>query len=86
MPFLVDTVLLVLRTAEGYDGFKETKMKLPERPAPFDDPFALLAAVVRQQHTLKPYDLSALENNLIVVEVLEAAKKSAQKGRRQKLK
>nr|WP_211217389.1 Gfo/Idh/MocA family oxidoreductase [Neolewinella persica] len=72
---------LRLRVAEGYDGFAETKMALPERPAPYDDPFALLEAVVRGRHILQPHDLSALENNVLVVEVLEAAAKSARKGR-----
>jgi predicted dehydrogenase len=77
---------LRLRVAEGYDGFEETKMTLPERPAPFDDPFALLEAVIRGRHILQPHDLSALENNLVVVEVLEAAMKSARKGRRVRLR
>ena len=64
----------------------ETATELPERPAPLDDPFALLAAVVRGQHQLPPYALSSLENNMIVVEILEAAKKSAKKGKAVKLK
>ncbi len=34
----------------------------------------------------KAFDLSSLENNLIVVEILDAAKKSAKKGRVIKLK
>ncbi|MDX2301979.1 MAG: Gfo/Idh/MocA family oxidoreductase [Microscillaceae bacterium] len=44
---------------------------------PWDDPFSLLAALVNQEITLEPYDLSSLENNMIVVEILEAAVKSA---------
>lgn len=49
--------------------------------APYDDPFAYLAGVVRGTISVQPSDLSALENNLIVVEILEAAKESAKKGK-----
>jgi predicted dehydrogenase len=69
---------LRMRISEGYDGFEEEQMKLQERKAPFDDPFALLAAVVRNEITLDAYDLNSLENNMLVVEILDAAKKSAQ--------
>lgn len=44
------------------------------------DPFAHLAAVVRGQ--TDPDALSSLENNLLVVEVLDAAQESAEAGRR----
>jgi len=67
---------------------KETEKKesLTERKAPFDDPFALLAAVVRNKITLPGYDLSSLENNMIVMEILDAAIKSAATGKTIKLK
>ena len=55
---------------------------LPERDAPLDDPFAYLAAVVRGQIRPEPHDLSSLENTLLVVEILDAAKESARTGRR----
>jgi predicted dehydrogenase len=61
---------------------KEISEKLEERPTPYDDPFSLLAAIVRNKITLATYDLSSLENNMMVVEILEAAKKSAQTGKR----
>lgn len=64
----------------------ETKFILAERPAPLDDPFALLAAVIRDKHQLPPYALSSLENNMIVMEILEAAKQSAKKGKAVQLK
>ena len=48
---------------------------------PFDDPFSYLEAVVRGKITVAPSDLSALENNMTVVEILEAAKISAREGR-----
>lgn len=54
--------------------------------APYDDPFSMFAAVIKGDISLPPYDLSSLENNMIVVEILEAAKKSAKKGKAVRLK
>ncbi|MEO1030242.1 MAG: Gfo/Idh/MocA family oxidoreductase [Bacteroidota bacterium] len=68
---------LRIRIAEGYDGYDEKTVKLEEREAPFDDPFALLAAVIRNNIQLDEFDLNALENNMIVMEILDAAKESA---------
>jgi predicted dehydrogenase len=50
--------------------------------APMDDPFRYLAAVVRGKIVPGPFDLSSLENNIIVVEILDAAKQSSQTGKR----
>ena len=48
-------------------------------PPPYNDPFAYLAAVVRGT---APEDvLSSLATNLVVVEILDAAKQSAQEGK-----
>ncbi len=68
---------LRIRIAEGYDNYQEERMTLEERPAPYDDPFALFAAVIRDEIQLEDFDLNSLENNILVVEILEAAKKSA---------
>ena len=76
---------LRIRMAEGYDGFKEEKLELRERESPRNDPFALFNAVIRKQIMLAPYDPSSLENNLLVVEILEAARKSATSGKAIKL-
>ncbi len=70
-----------LRIAEGYDGFKETVYKLPERTTPYNDPFSLFAAVVRNEIVLPPFDLSSLENNMVVMQILEAARHSAKTGK-----
>ncbi|SMD38288.1 Predicted dehydrogenase [Reichenbachiella faecimaris] len=59
----------------------EKSEKLTARTYPYNDPFALLAAVVKGEVTLPPFALSSLENNLIVVEILDAARESAQTGR-----
>lgn len=72
---------LRVRISEGYDGFDEEVMKLEERKAPFDDPFALLTAVVRNEIKLEAYDLNALDNNMLVVEILDAVKKSAKQNK-----
>lgn len=53
-----------------------------DRPAPHDDAFALLEAVVQGKTVLPPYDLSSLENNLIVMEILDAAIQSAHTGKK----
>jgi len=52
----------------------------------YNDPFAFFAAAVTGETEVGPNDLSSLENNLIVVEILEAAKKSSRTGRKIKLK
>jgi len=48
---------------------------------PLHDPFTYLAAAVRGEIKILPYDLSALENNMLVMEILEAAKQSAKTGK-----
>ncbi len=68
---------LRLRISEGYDGYTEESFKLEERKAPYNDPFSLFAAVIRNEITLEPFDLSSLENNMAVMEILDAAIKSA---------
>jgi hypothetical protein len=44
-----------------------------------------LAAIIKGEITLQPYDLSSLENNMIVMEILDAARKSAKTGKTIKL-
>jgi predicted dehydrogenase len=55
---------------------------LPTLPAtdPHRDQLACLVSVVR--HESRPSGPSSLENNLIVTEILDAARESAQTGRR----
>ena len=55
---------------------------LLEKPeAPYDDPFSYFHSVVRGVIQVEPYDLSALPNNVISMQILEAAKESARTGR-----
>lgn len=74
--FALDPSHLRVRLSEKQPAQDQTA---PAPPAPYDEPFAYLAAVVRGT---APEDvLSALPTNLIVVEILEAAKQSAKEGK-----
>ena len=55
--------------------------KAPELPEVFENPFRFLRAVVRDEIQMEPYDPSSLENNIMVVRILEAARKSAARQR-----
>lgn len=46
----------------------------------FHDPFAYFVQVLKKGHNLEPYALASLENNLRVVQILEAARISAERG------
>lgn len=54
---------------------------IPSIPPPFHEPFAYFAAVVRGIIKVQPTDLSSLDNNMLVIEILDAAKRSAREGR-----
>lgn len=56
----------------------DTAVATQGRPAPFVDGFAYLAAVVRGEVGVSDLDRSSLANNLIVVRILEAARRSAE--------
>lgn len=77
---------LRIRKSEGYDEYAESKTTLNERPAPYNDPFTYFAAVINKEISMPQYDLSALQNNMIVMEILNAARLSAKKGRSVKIK
>ena len=76
---------LRIRIAEGYDGYQENQYRLDELDPPLNDPFSYLKAVIRKQLEPEPYGLYTLENNMIVMEVLNAAIESAKSGRTIKL-
>ena len=67
---------LRVRLSEKSPAKEETA--LPP-PAPYDEPFAYLAAVVRG--TAPEDGLSSLATNLLVVEILDAAKQSIKEGK-----
>jgi predicted dehydrogenase len=62
---------------------EEETRAAPPAAAPYDEPLSYLSAVVRGE--IQPSGLSALENNLIVTEILDAARRSSQTGRTVKL-
>ncbi|MEY3367150.1 MAG: hypothetical protein RI973_305 [Bacteroidota bacterium] len=72
---------LRIRMAEGYDGFQETRLKLQDRAAPYNDPFVFFAAVINEEIILEPYDLSSLENNMLAMAILDAAIRSSKSGK-----
>lgn len=59
----------------------EKNMEAPARTAPYNEPFAFLAAVLRGEIEVAPTDLSSLPVNITVVEILDAARKSAKSGK-----
>jgi len=64
---------------------EEKVREIPLSDAPFGDPFAFFAAAIKGDCEVGPEDLSSLEINLTVVEILEAARKSSQTGKKVKL-
>ena len=64
---------------------KENVKKVPLSMAPFNDPFTFFAAAIKGDVKVKPEDLSSLEINLTVVEILEAARESSKSGTAVKL-
>lgn len=64
-----------------YTNKKETQPEPAVLAAPYNDPFYYFKAVVRGEVQVKPNDLSALENNQMVVRILEAAIQSAKTGK-----
>ena len=64
-------------------GKDEMEVRSLALEPPEDDPVRYLAAVARG--AVRPSGLSSLENNLIVTEILDAARESAQTGRTVKL-
>lgn len=60
----------------------EKSMKVPLAKAPFHDPFTFFASTIKGETKVAPTDLSSLEINLTVVEILEAARKSSKTGKK----
>jgi predicted dehydrogenase len=62
---------------------KEGPMDFKAEPLPngIDDPFAYLNQVVKKGLPGEPFGVSSIENNLIVMQILEAAKEAASSGK-----
>lgn len=63
------------------DKSGEETLKIDPRPAPYTDPFSVLAQVVTGTLKLEKNDMYGLPVNVTVVEILDAAKKSAATGK-----
>jgi len=70
--------LLRIRKAGSQES--ELKLPTPPPPSPPQDQLTYLVSVVRKE--IQPSGLSSLEVNLIVTEILDAARESARTGRR----
>lgn len=70
------------------DGMKSEEIQhiADEDVEVYVDPFAYFADVINGRIEVEPYSVYSLENNLRVVEILDAARKSAQKGKTINLK
>ena len=55
-------------------------MDSKERVKQFNDPFSYFAALIRNEIEISRFDLSSLENNMIVMEILDAAIESSRTG------
>ncbi|HSH20692.1 MAG TPA: Gfo/Idh/MocA family oxidoreductase [Draconibacterium sp.] len=64
---------------------KELTKKIPQSKAPFNDPFTFFASAIKGETKVESTDLSSLEINVTVVEILEAARKSSKTGKRVQL-
>ncbi len=62
------------------------ELPVAARTAPFDDPFSFFAALLAGKIQLPENDLSGLANNMLVMEILDAAMTSAKEGRTINLK
>lgn len=76
--FLDDAETIRFRLEESA---KEQRRKVDQSSAPFDNAFSYFASVIRGETAMKPTDLSSLEINLIVVEILDAARESSRTGK-----
>ena len=63
------------------DMEQAVSFQAPPLPQGIHDPFALLQKVVKEGYQLSEYDLSGIANNKIVMQILEAAKFSAESGK-----
>ncbi|MEP2058707.1 MAG: Gfo/Idh/MocA family oxidoreductase [Maribacter litoralis] len=72
---------LRLRLSKGYSNYTEETFLLGERKEPYNDPFAVFAAVINGSLKLEPYNVYSLENNIITMLILQSAINSAKNGK-----
>lgn len=74
------------RLMERSDAWGSRNFEPPALEYPYNDSFYWLKAVIRGEIQLDPWDQQALENNITVVKILEAAKKSAASGKAERIR
>ncbi|MDO1511772.1 Gfo/Idh/MocA family oxidoreductase [Maribacter confluentis] len=72
---------LRIRISKGYSQFTEEIFLLPQRKKPFNDPFSVFTAVIKDELQLPPFNVYSLENNMVVMQILQAAIESAKSGK-----
>ena len=70
----------VMRTRVS-ESAAERADTLPERASPGDDPFSYFKALIERKVEAGEWDPSSLANNMVVMEILDAARRSAREGR-----
>lgn len=76
---------LRIRESTGYSSYTEETLFFKDRQVPYDDPFAVLAAVINGTLTLEPFGPYTLENNIIAMEILQASVESSKSDKTIKL-
>lgn len=61
---------------------EECIKKVTSTEAPYTDPFTFFADAIKGEIIVEPSDLSSLETNITVVEILEAARESSRSGKK----
>ncbi|ANQ52196.1 Gfo/Idh/MocA family oxidoreductase [Flammeovirga sp. MY04] len=74
-----------IKISTGYNTFDREDFHIKERSYPYNNPFSYFTAIINKEIKVTPYNLSSLENNMIVVEILDAARKSAKSHKEIKL-
>lgn len=64
----------------------EQTITVPDSYLPFTDGIACLVAIAKKTYTPQPFEVSAINNNVMVNQILDAARKSAAKGKKIMLK
>jgi len=71
---------LRLRLSKGYSDFTEETFLLGDRQEPYNDPFSVFVDVIKGDLILEPFNVYSLENNMITMEILQAAINSSKTG------
>lgn len=75
----------VIFDGEERQGRQSREFNAPKPFPPYDDSYRYLKALVRGQIEIKPSDIPALENNVLVGQILEAVIRSAKTRKAVKL-